>query len=325
MTWVRAGAFGVVVFIVSFAYTPTQASASGEYCAAVATGGGTYNVVATGVVDGNGDCRPIEDPSDYLCIAPGDEADRADGWADTYAYDGGETQSVTSTRTDVYVSVLKIGKHYSYYDDFNPASQDGPETSTRLANHVKIATEPGALSSFDLRPQEAEFIAGLDADLSFNARIVAFDTRYESAVSHRVRDHRGEGEGWAFVFRVYFEKHQYQERHRVAVPAPTFNGAVKPACVPDADAVDRATRNAVYTERTAVDDAPVVTRSVEQMTFVKDGMVKTYKDRRAGRCGHGRRSRAGDRSRHGDDHELRLGDLRRRCIHLRGGAHELRT
>ena len=93
-------------------------------------------MVATGVVDGNGDCRQIEDPSDYLCIAPGDEADRADGWADTYAYHGGETESVTSTRTDVYVSALKISKHYSYYDDFNPASQDGPETNTRLANHV---------------------------------------------------------------------------------------------------------------------------------------------------------------------------------------------
>ena len=144
--------------------------------------------------------------------------------------------------------------------------------------HVKLATEPGALSSFDLRPQEAEFISGLDADLSFDARIVAFDTRYESVVSHRERDHRGEGEGWVFVFRVYFETHQYQERHRVAVPAPTFNGSgSKPACAPQSEAVGQATKNAVYTTRADVGVGGRSAPSMKQMTFVKNGMVKTYK------------------------------------------------
>ena len=276
--------------------------------------------------DGNGDCRQIEDPSDYLCIAPGDEADRADGWADTYAYHGGETESVTSTRTDVYVSALKISKHYSYYDDFNPASQDGPETNTRLANHVKLATEPGALSSFDLRPQEAEFISGLDADLSFDARIVAFDTRYESVVSHRERDHRGEGEGWVFVFRIYFETHQYQERHRVAVPAPTFNGSgSKPACAPQSEAVGQATKNAVYTTRADVGVGGRSAPSMKQMTFVKNGMVKTYKTDVRGDVVMGDDDDPVIEAVTVDDHELRPGDLRWCCIHLRGCPHELRA
>ena len=285
----RIGTLGLAVLLALIAplvYMPVpQAIAAGGYCATVSTSTGAYTQVATGIITPDG-CREIVDPSDYLCIKQADEADAVSNWKNTYAFHGPSSTYETSTVTDVYVSVTKISKLYSYFDDINVASQSGWESRVHLVNGVKVDSIPGEIQgSVDLSAEALRLLPqgisassvsiGEDGFGSLNSLVVDERT---IAPGHFSGD---KGEGWVHEYRVTFDTHVYEVTNTVPLPAATFNGAgKKPVCAP-ADGAVSAAKSArggeLYTKNVVI-AAPVVVKHQPRAFTTGNSFWKTKTD-----------------------------------------------
>ena len=275
----------VLALLFALAYAPTPASASSDYCAPIAASGGD-GVVATGMVDSNGDCQQIPDASDYLCVAPGDVEDGVVP-STAYAFNGDATTTVQTPRTDVYLTVSKSTTlRIRYLDDPRNPFTTEPRGHARLHSYSKIATfQEADLRSFALSAEWQTRIAGLDEELVFDRSTVALDESGMKTYYPAVSSRHGRTGTLTTTFKVSFSTHAYVETTRVPVPKPTFNGNDKrPACAPIPGAIESAAKNGpLYTSRANSGGEADVPPPPEARTFVEGGKVKTYQTTEAGK------------------------------------------
>ncbi len=128
---------------------------------------------------------------------------------------------------------MRRSQHLShpFGDVRNPLVTD-TDYRTSLA-YMKLATVDGDVASFDLSAEDAAFINGLDAKLTFGETAVVLGQRYEATV-----DKTGQtGAGWLYQYRIRFSGHQRDVRSER--PHAAFNaGGI--ACAPAAGVIEAA-------------------------------------------------------------------------------------